>query len=38
MKIVAVILMVVPVYFYPPSVILFLGYVAFSNMRDKRQK
>jgi hypothetical protein len=38
MKIVAVILMVVPIFFYPPSVILFLGYAAFSNMRDKREK
>jgi len=36
LKIVAVILMVVPIYFYPPSVILFLGYAVFSNMRNKR--
>ncbi len=36
MKIVAVILMIVPIYFYPPSAILFLGYAVFSNMRDKR--
>jgi hypothetical protein len=35
MKIVAAILMIVPIYFYPPSVILFLGYAVFSNMRDR---
>ena len=34
LKIVAAILMIVPIYFYPPSVILFLGYAVFSNMRD----
>ena len=35
LKIVAAILMIVPIYFYPPSVILFLGYAVFSNMRDR---
>jgi hypothetical protein len=38
MKVVALILMVIPIYFYPPSVILFLGYAAFSNIRDNRSK
>jgi hypothetical protein len=35
LKIIAVILMIVPIYFYPPSVILFLGYAVFSNIRDR---
>jgi hypothetical protein len=35
LKIIAVILMVVPIYFYPPSVILFLGYAVYANLRDK---
>jgi hypothetical protein len=35
LKIIAVILMIVPIYFYPPSVILFLGYAVYANLRDK---
>lgn len=36
MKIVAVILLIVPIYFYPPSVFLLLGYAVYLNIRDKR--
>ena len=38
MKIVAVILLVIPIFLYPPSVILFLGYAAYLNVRDKRKE
>ncbi len=38
MKLIAVILVIVPIYLYPPSVILFLAYFAIYNIRDKRKK
>jgi len=38
MKIVATILMIIPVFLYPPSIILYLGYAFYLNIRDKRKK
>jgi hypothetical protein len=38
MRIVAVILLIIPVLMYPPSVFLYLGYAVYLNMRDKRKK
>ena len=38
MKIVAVILIVVPILLYPQSVFLFLAYAFYLNLRDKRMK
>ena len=38
MKIVAAILIIVPVIYYPPSIILFLVYGISLNLRDKRNK
>lgn len=38
MKIVAVILLVVPIFLYPQSVFLFLTYAFYLNLRDKRKK
>ncbi len=38
MKIVAVILLIIPIYLYPPSVFLYMGYAVYSNVRDKRKK
>jgi hypothetical protein len=37
MRLVALVLLVVPVALYPPSAILFLAYVALLNIRDKRK-
>ena len=38
MKIVAVILLIIPIYLYPPSVFLYMGYAVYLNVRDKRKK
>jgi len=38
MKLTAVILVIIPIYLYPPSAILFLSYIAILNIRDKRKK
>jgi len=38
MKIVATILIIVPIIYYPPSAILFLAYAVLLNMRDRRNK
>ena len=38
MKIVAVILIIIPIYLYPPSAILFLSYLAILNIRGNRKK
>jgi hypothetical protein len=38
MRIVAVILLIIPVLMYPPSVFLYMGYAVYLNMRDKRKK
>ena len=37
MRIVAVILLIIPVFMYPPSVILYLGYAGYLNIRDRRK-
>ena len=37
MRLVALVLLVVPIVLYPPSAILFLAYVALLNIRDKRK-
>ncbi|MEY4037184.1 MAG: hypothetical protein RL201_565 [Actinomycetota bacterium] len=38
LKLVALVLVIVPVYLYPPSAILFLSYVAILNIRGNRKK
>jgi len=38
MKIVAGVLIIVPIIYYPPSAILFLAYAVLLNMRDRRNK
>jgi hypothetical protein len=38
MKIVAVILLIIPIFLYPPSVFLYMGYAVYLNIRDKRKK
>jgi hypothetical protein len=38
MKLVAVVLVIVPIYFYPPSAILFISYIAILNIRANRKK
>ena len=38
MKIVAVILLIIPIFLYPPSVFLYMGYAVYLNVRDKRKK
>ena len=38
MTIVAVILMIIPIFLYPPSVFLYMGYAVYLNVRDKRKK
>ena len=38
MKIVAAILIIAPVIFYPPSAFLFLAYAFLLNIRDRRNK
>ncbi len=38
MKIVAAILIIAPVIFYPPSIVLFLVYGISLKLRDKRNK
>jgi len=38
MKLVALVLIIVPIYFYPPSAILFLSYLAILNIRGNRKK
>jgi len=37
MKIVAVILLIIPVFLYPPSVFLYMGYAVYLNIRDRRK-
>jgi len=37
MKVVAVILLIIPVFMYPPSVFLYMGYVVYLNIRDRRK-
>jgi hypothetical protein len=38
MKIVAVILLIIPLYLYPPSVFIYMAYAVYLNVRDKRKK
>lgn len=38
MKIVAAILVIIPIFLYPPSLFLFLTYSIYLNIRDKRNK
>jgi hypothetical protein len=38
MKIVAAILIIVPMIFYPPLAFLFLAYAVILNIRDRRNK
>jgi hypothetical protein len=38
MKIVAAVLIIVPIIYYPPSAILFFAYAVLLNMRDRRNK
>ena len=38
MRIVAVILLIIPVFMYPPSVILYLGYAGYLNIRYRRKE
>jgi hypothetical protein len=38
MKIVAVILLIIPIFMYPPSIFLYMGYSVYLNVRDKRKK
>jgi hypothetical protein len=38
MKIVAAVLIIAPIIYYPPSAILFLAYAVLLNMRDRRNK
>ncbi len=38
MKIVAAILIITPMIFYPPSALLFLAYAVLLNIRDRRNK
>ena len=38
MKVVAAILILLPVYLYPPSIVLFLVYGISLKLRDKRNK
>jgi hypothetical protein len=37
MKVVAVILLIIPVFLYPPSVFLYMGYAVYMNIRDRRK-
>ncbi len=37
MKVVAVILLIIPVFLYPPSVFLYMGYAVYLNLRDRRK-
>jgi hypothetical protein len=38
MKIVAAILVIIPIFLYPPSLFLYLTYSIYLNIRDKRNK
>jgi len=38
MKVVAAVLIIVPIIYYPPSAILFLAYAALLNVRDRRNE
>jgi len=38
MKIVAVILLIIPIFMYPPSIFLYMGYSVYLNVRDKLKK
>jgi len=38
LKIVAAILIIIPIIYYPPSAILFLVYAVLLNMRDRGKK
>ncbi|MEI7722866.1 MAG: hypothetical protein WCI86_03935 [Actinomycetota bacterium] len=37
MRVVAVILLIIPVFLYPPSVFLYMGYAVYMNVRDRRK-
>jgi hypothetical protein len=37
MRIAAVILLIIPIYLYPPSIFLYMGYAVYLNIRDKRK-
>jgi hypothetical protein len=37
MKIAAVILLIIPVFLYPPSVFLYMGYAVYLNLRDRNK-
>jgi hypothetical protein len=38
MKIVAVILLIIPVILYQPSIFIYMAYAVYLNVRDKRKK
>ncbi len=37
MKIAAVILLILPIFMYPPSVFIYLGYGVYLTLRDRRK-
>ena len=37
MKIVAVVLLIIPIYLYPQSIFMYMGYAVYLNISDKRK-
>jgi hypothetical protein len=37
MRVAAVILLILPVFMYPPSVFLYMGYAVYLNLRDRNK-
>ncbi len=37
MKVVAAVLLILPIFMYPPSVFLYIGYAIYLTLRDRRK-
>jgi hypothetical protein len=37
MRVAAVVLLILPVFMYPPSVFLYMGYAVYLNLRDRNK-